>query len=71
MVRKNSLASDFMTRATLGLSSAWAADNGKARLSEEMTARASRRPGNGSFMNDDSESCVFYRIANVCVDQLW
>ncbi|MNG41928.1 hypothetical protein D3C84_1314520 [compost metagenome] len=51
MVRKNSLARDFITSATFGLaSSARAWDRGIARESEDSTATAKRRPANGSFM---------------------
>src|SRR5471032_1655886 len=52
MVRKNSLARDFMTSATLGFSgvSAKAEERGNAADAAASIATARRRPANGSFM---------------------
>src|SRR5688500_8953344 len=52
MVRKNSLARDFMTNATLGFSgvSAKAEETGNATDAAASIATARRRPANDSFM---------------------
>ncbi|MNO92631.1 hypothetical protein D3C76_842120 [compost metagenome] len=53
MVRKNSLARDFITSATLGFSGVWAntEETGSVAVAPASMATARRRPANGSFMD--------------------